>query len=72
MSCPDANKIIAFTDGLLPEEDRLAVAIHLDGCELCLAVVTAGARQSLLGEPPAAATSTPPTIQSSADAWLSS
>jgi eukaryotic-like serine/threonine-protein kinase len=55
MSCPDANKIIAFTDGLLPEEDRLAVAIHLDGCELCLAVVTAGARQSLLGEPPAAA-----------------
>jgi Tfp pilus assembly protein PilF len=53
MSCPDANKIIAFTDGLLPEAERLAVAVHLDACELCLAVVTAGARQSVLGEPTA-------------------
>jgi hypothetical protein len=50
MSCPDANTIIAFTDGALPEEERLAVAVHLDRCELCLAVVTEGARQSVLGE----------------------
>src|SRR5579871_271549 len=47
MSCPDANRIIAFADGALPEAERLAVALHLDSCELCLALVAADTRPSL-------------------------
>jgi len=54
MSCPDANKIIAFAEGWLPEPERLAVAVHLDTCELCLAVV-AGIHASDAGERPVAA-----------------
>jgi tRNA A-37 threonylcarbamoyl transferase component Bud32 len=52
MSCPDANRIIAFADGALPELERLAVARHLEACELCLALVASDARPSPGGERP--------------------
>ena len=41
MSCPDANTIVAFVDGHLSEAERSRVAVHLDSCEACFALVGA-------------------------------
>jgi eukaryotic-like serine/threonine-protein kinase len=39
MNCPDENIIVAFVDGDLVEAERAGVTMHLDSCELCVALV---------------------------------
>jgi tetratricopeptide (TPR) repeat protein len=44
MTCPDANVILGFVDGRVPEPERAALSEHFDSCEACLGLVAAAAR----------------------------
>ena len=60
MGCPDANTIVAFAEGLLPPEQRLAIELHIDRCPGCRRLVSAavgppGSGRPAVGSPPAEA-----------------
>src|SRR5438477_9143767 len=46
MSCPDANMIVAFVDGRLPDRERTALAQHVESCEPCMGVLAGAARNA--------------------------
>jgi hypothetical protein len=41
MGCPEANTIVAFAEGLLAPEERLAIEVHIDQCPGCRRLVSA-------------------------------
>lgn len=41
VECPEPSALVRFIEGALEEEQREAVALHVDACELCIDVVAA-------------------------------
>ena len=67
MSCPDANTLLAFVDGRLPEWEGEALELHLDRCEECRRVLASLASDpSSRSVPEPATRSAPDTIENAA------
>src|SRR4051812_29649438 len=66
MTCPDSNAIVAFVDGRLSGNARSGVAVHLDACEICFALVSAAVGQRATGADLLGGTGLPPLAKGAA------